>query len=207
VSLRTSGVFDRSAESRSDHFRRGQTSGANDDGTISFVPQGPRRVPSEDGNRQREHNGIKQFWQFPVPVDSKFGRLFISDRAATGRVTTGLPTTGSASASDPESNRGISPVVGVPALVALTVCLAAVVGSASARGRSSRPDRPRASNWRPTETTRRSRSSTYRRCDRRRGAIGDDRSRRRGTGRTTADSVRGREGVRRRARRPVQREK
>jgi len=42
-------------------------------------------------------------------------------------VTTGLPTTGSASASDPESNRGISPVVGVLALVALTVCLAAVV--------------------------------------------------------------------------------
>jgi len=44
-------------------------------------------------------------------------------------VTTGLATTGSASASAPESNRGISPVIGVLVLVALTVCLAAVVAA------------------------------------------------------------------------------
>ncbi|QLK27837.2 type IV pilin N-terminal domain-containing protein [Natrinema zhouii] len=42
-------------------------------------------------------------------------------------MTTGPPTTRPASTSAPESNRGISPVVGVLALVALTVCLAALV--------------------------------------------------------------------------------
>ncbi|MFC6764491.1 type IV pilin [Natrinema soli] len=44
-------------------------------------------------------------------------------------MTTGPASTGSAPVSEPESNRGISPVVGVLALVALIVCLAAVVAA------------------------------------------------------------------------------